>query len=384
LTLRRNNVRRADYDALLAAADGRCPNCGATDVQLEVRHIVPLAEGGSGDIANLEAVCPDCHRALDMMPREGEFIAFLARLLERSPSFSEFAKEPMVGPERLRPDLFATQLEIAGRGRRLLIECKSYSVLSAIRLAQIEQQLQRYRAALPERQLVLAIPGKVPTDVADSLARQHVEIWDLDRIGTLFAEEIIAADDGYYAALFRRALLRQRPENQLIRELKACPTGLVGWSTYQKLVGRALEMLFCPPLSKPFAENPDYEKINRRDLIFPNYASEGFWLTMRQRYGADYVLIDAKNGKGKVSKSAVLQIANYLKRHGVGLFAIILGRQGPDRAATITIREQWLMHSKLIVVLTDADLEAMLLARLAEGDPASVLSERIQQFRLLI
>ena len=349
-----------------------------------MHHIVPKALGGSSEPNNLEAVCASCNRAISMAPREGEFVAFLAGLLKESPKFRAVEQEPVIGPERLRPDLLVTEILDSTVDRPLLIECKSVSVLSSVRRQEIDRQFRRYRLALPDHQLVLAIPGNVPEDVAEALTKEGVTIWDLDRIEKLFHDEIASSDNDYYPALLRRASAPKRPESQLIADLKACPSGLAGWSTYQKIVGRALEMLFCPPLNKPFGENADFEKVNRRDFIFPNYASEGFWLTLRQRYGADYILVDAKNARGKVTKSAVLQIANYLKPHGVGLFAIILGRNGPDRGAAITIREQWLMHSKLIVILNDADLEAMLLARLAEGDPANIVSERIQQFRLLI
>jgi hypothetical protein len=321
---------------------------------------------------------------MDLEPSEVQFVAFLTGLMEASNRFRAIKREPIIGEARLIADISATEMLPDGSQRQVVVECKSFSVLSGFRIAEVVRRLGRYREVLPDMQVVLAFPGKAAPEIVEQLSNEAIEIWDLDRIGALFPEQIQQAEDGYYGPLFGRALARQRPETRLIQDLKKCPTGLSGWSNYQKLIGRALEMLFCPPLSRAFSEYEDFEKVNRRDFIFPNYASEGFWLALRQRYGADYIIVDAKNGKGKVSKAHVLQIANYLKPHGVGLFAIIIGRQGPDRAAQITIREQWLMHSKLIVVLADSDVEAMLLARLAEGDPSSVISDKIQQFRLLI
>jgi hypothetical protein len=102
---------------------------------------------------------------------------------------------------------------------------------------------------------------------------------------------------------------------------------------------------------------------------------------LRTRYLADYIVVDAKNGKD-VTKAHVLQIANYLKAHGVGLFGMILCRHGCDKGAVVTLREQWIVSNKLIIVLNDSDVESMLLAKSAQGDPASVLSDHIQQFRL--
>ncbi len=102
----------------------------------------------------------------------------------------------------------------------------------------------------------------------------------------------------------------------------------------------------------------------------------------RGRYGADYVVVDPKNYKGKVKKPQVLQIANYLKPHGTGTFAIISLRNGPDRGVNVTCREQWSVYGKLVLVITDEDLKAMLLAHGSGGRPDEVLGRAIQDFRL--
>ena len=43
-----------------------CRICGAlgrVSLATEVDHVVPLAEGGSNDDANLQPICGDCHKA---------------------------------------------------------------------------------------------------------------------------------------------------------------------------------------------------------------------------------------------------------------------------------------------------------------------------------
>jgi len=99
-------------------------------------------------------------------------------------------------------------------------------------------------------------------------------------------------------------------------------------------------------------------------------------------YGADYIVVDAKNYKNAVSKTQVLQIANYLKPHGAGLFGVIVSRNGVDRGGELTIREQWMANRKMIIVLTDSDMEAMLLAASSGGQPDKVIGQVIQDFRL--
>lgn len=99
-------------------------------------------------------------------------------------------------------------------------------------------------------------------------------------------------------------------------------------------------------------------------------------------YDADYVVVDAKNYMTPVGKSQVLQIANYLKPHGAGMFAIIATRVGADNAACLTIREQWMAHHKMILILEDSGVEAMLLAASSGGDSSKVIGQMIEDFRL--
>jgi hypothetical protein len=82
-----------------------------------------------------------------------------------------------------------------------------------------------------------------------------------------------------------------------------------------------------------------------------------------------------------VKKKEVLQIANYLKNFGTGLFGIIISRVGADASAIQTVREQWAHYQKMILILDDTHVVAMLNASV-RGDAASVLAKEIQEFRL--
>ncbi|QSA99942.1 hypothetical protein JWZ98_14775 [Methylomonas sp. EFPC1] len=175
---------------------------------------------------------------------------------------------------------------------------------------------------------------------------------------------------------------KKTTEEEFIEKLKTCQPGKDYWSDYQKLVGQILEHLFCPPLEAPISESADQDKINRRDWILPNYSDQGFWNFLRIKYSADYIVVDAKNYKGAISKNQVLQIANYLKTHGAGMFAIIVTRAGANKSADLTIREQWMANKKMILVLNDEDIKAMLLAKSVGGEPEKVIGQTIERFRL--
>ena len=147
-------------------------------------------------------------------------------------------------------------------------------------------------------------------------------------------------------------------------------------------LGKGLDALIPGEVTDQSANNSGPTFIHR-DLIVPNYTEEGFWSFMRQKYEADYVVIDAKNYTRKVKKQDVLQLANYLKSHGAGLFGLIISRNGGDSfGCEHTLREQWLIHRKLIIVLDDEDIKAMLMAKSDGRRPEEILAGKIERFRL--
>jgi hypothetical protein len=123
---------------------------------------------------------------------------------------------------------------------------------------------------------------------------------------------------------------------------------------------------------------------NRRDLILPNYATNGTWRFLRGHYAADYVVAEAKNAGGRLDKQPVLQLANYLSRHGTGLFEMLLTRRGMNRTARWTCREHWVLHDKMIIALDDDDMRQMLQTKAAGNEPADLIQQRIEDLRLRI
>jgi hypothetical protein len=241
-------------------------------------------------------------------------------------------------------------------------------------------QISRYGALRPGVKLVLALPGHLAELDAARVRAANIELWDLDELGRIFRRQLIGVPPHLQQAL-ESSSTSETHEQGLIRELKECIAGKQQWSIYQKLVGRILERLFCPPLNVPLSESPDESGVNRRDFILANFAEHGFWNHIRTRYAADYIVVDAKNYVGKVKKREVLQMANYLRPHGAGLFGIIISRNGGDNSAWITAREQWAHYQKLVLILEDKHCEAMLTA-FSSGEATSILAKQIQDFRL--
>lgn len=373
----------------LQKRDGnRCSICGEGNVPLYVHHIKSISLVGDNSLKNLILLCPNCHRNIHGKRelREFEFVNYLFQLLKRSEKFRNVRTEAELGKERhFRADLVAEE-KVSGRWQKIIIECKVQNSFTMHRLRNIFTQIESYRKYVDQARLVFAFPGELSLTARSAFKNFDIEIWDLAYLSNKFQQEIPEIPHPILQAMLMatRPTLARSPEGRLIQELKLCNPGMKDWVKYQKLVGSILERLFCPPLSTPISEFPDASKVNRRDFILPNYAEDGFWAFVRSRYSADYIVADAKNYSGKVKKRDVLQISNYLKQHGAGMFGLIICRNGGDSSCTHTLREIWTIDKKLIIVLTDDDIEQMLLTRSSGAQSETIIRQKIEEFRLAL
>jgi hypothetical protein len=283
----------------------------------------------------------------------------------------------------LRPDILAEE-RVEGTWQSIIIECKSSATFTFERLNAAIAQLRVYRDFSPSSKLVLAFPGTLSKQASQILRSSNIEIWDSSYLSHRFAYQIRKVQHPILQSVLTgvKPVPVGSPEQILMDELDLCKPGKKQWGVYQKLVGAILEQLFCPPLLNPLPQKQDVYDVNRRDYIMPNYAEFGFWSVLRLEYSAHYIVIDAKNHRGNVKKDSILQVANYLKTYGTGLFGLIVCRNGCDRSSTHLLREAWIVDRKLIIILTDYDLKEMLIAKSSRAQPETIIRQRIEDFRL--
>ncbi|UVS79431.1 hypothetical protein Actkin_03179 [Actinokineospora sp. UTMC 2448] len=272
--------------------------------------------------------------------------------------------------------------QISSEGQEILVEVKLDTPSTSNRARQIGSRMREIGQLIPGSRMVLAVPGVVAPDRLAVLQKDNVQVLDgriltrtARRLGVQLPESVDFADD--HADLVGK---------KLIQRLDALPAGkkqsATGWVAYQKLCEEILAYLFCPGLENPRTEVSTASKVNRRDIVMANYATDGFWEFMRSHYRADFVIADAKNYAAAIKKSEVLQIANYLTDRGAGLFGLIITRVGASVGARWTMREQWVLYNKLIVVLDDSDVRQMLIARDSGTAAELVIRQKIEDFRL--
>jgi hypothetical protein len=314
-----------------------------------------------------------------------EFEHFVLEILRRSPEF-EFpitAVSPPYGPDG------GFDMAAKRSGCMVLIEVKVTTPQTATRIqgavAQLEAAADRYAEAhggdRPE--LILAFPGVLAREKEAMALSARLTIWD----GRYLDAE--AHRLGIKAPLYLPTPLRASwDENtahahDLLAQLQVLAPGTDQWMSYENYCEELLNFLFVPPLKTAIPQSRDEQHINRRDFVLPNYVMDGtFWQFMRSHYEAHYIVVEVKNLTGGPGKREILQAANYLNPHGTGLFSIILARHAMNDTAKWICREQWVQHNKLIIGLDDDDVRQMLVTKMADGDPAELIRQKIEDFRL--
>ena len=312
-----------------------------------------------------------------------EFEKYILEIIDKSGNFRNTKSEVIIGKDRKHIADVVTERKADDKWEKLIIEIKYISGLTMERVKSVIARFNSIDQIISGTKFVLLFPGKLADDASQLLKQNKIEIWDAEYLASNFSEEILHTKHPVFQSLLTNKQIKSN-ELVLIDRLKLCTPGKNDWSKYQKLVGEILTTLFYPQLELPLSENSDALKVNRRDYILPNYCETGFWAFLRSRYCADYIVVDAKNYNQKVTKKEILQIANYLKLHGTGLFGIIISRNGIGDSAQYILREVWAIEKKLIIVLQDNDVEQMLIEKSFERDPENVIRQKIEDFRLLL
>lgn len=382
---------RKDVFKKLKERDGNvCCSCGAdfNEAMPTLNHIVPKSIGGTDDLENLQLLCDSCNLTASG-PKNQIFENNVYSLLANSGLIKEIDDNSVLELRqggsnqsitlKIQPDIVATFLD----GQKIAIECKAKGYISESDIREIATIKNFLPHANNVPRFAIAFPGNVTARAAELAKSLNIELWDKAFLTDLAKRPIANKFEAGNKTRDTKTS-DQFTAAELLNQLRNCPSGVNDAYVYQKIVKNIFEKLF-PKLSAPKWELPDFTKTNRRDIVFPNYATEGFWKYLGDKYLADFIIIDAKNYTNPIEKNEIIQVANYLKSQGCGLFALIVTRKGHSPAgAEHTLRDQWLLHKKLIIVMNDDDLEDMLTAQDTGNPPEDVIKEKIEKFRLSI
>ncbi len=173
------------------------------------------------------------------------------------------------------------------------------------------------------------------------------------------------------------------PES-LRRKLDACPAGLAGWKQFEDTGVEILELLLCPPLTRPIIQPRTYSGIDRRNAVFPNrnHGAPNHWGHFLTELNARMILVEFKNyDKEEIGKDEVNQTRNYLNAP-MGRLALMVVNKMPDEAAHIKRNTIFTQDGKVILFMTAEHLKEMLYMKERGEDPADLIMDALERFYL--
>jgi hypothetical protein len=174
----------------------------------------------------------------------------------------------------------------------------------------------------------------------------------------------------------------RRLVEDFIARLDALPTGQAASKDYQRLMFEVLNFLFEPDLTDGEMEVGTFLGTERRDIVYGNEAERSFWAYVRSTYRSPLVMFETKN-VDVVEIDHVTQVATYLGAR-LGMLGFILARNPPGDNI---IRKTYSIHNdtpgmprKVILILHDEDVRAMLRGTLEGNSPVQYVQRAYRDF----
>lgn len=148
--------------------------------------------------------------------------------------------------------------------------------------------------------------------------------------------------------------------------LKAVKKGTSEADRFHKLVVAILDFLFYPDLIAPTAEVKINGGRKRIDIVFENAASSGFFNRLHQvsDIASTYIIIECKNYSKDPANPELDQLEGRFSVNR-GKFGMLVFRDAKDEALIIErCRDSWRDRQNLILPITDACLDRMLLRKI--------------------
>lgn len=217
----------------------------------------------------------------------------------------------------------------------------------------------------------------------EELTRVRVQTYNRDNYGVVDA--YVQARERSFEDCKNDPLFSQIPVLSARRKLaamKKLPTGKDGGAdiAYEKLIGELLPSLLYPQLDFAQEQARTDSGVSIRDLIFYNSRTHPFLQELMTDYGSRQITFEMKNVKAIESKH-VDQLNRYLKDN-LGNFGVFVTRNPLQKARFSSTVDLWSGQRKVIVALTDVDIEQMVeVFDSKQRDPLDVVIKKYAEFR---
>ena len=171
---------------------------------------------------------------------------------------------------------------------------------------------------------------------------------------------------------------------QLYARLNSVQPGRSAWTQYEEVCAQSLKYLFSRDLEGWHKQTLTDDGLNRFDFVCRVRPTTEFWRFLIDHLNSRYILFEFKNHSDKITQDQIWATEKYLYERALRRVAIIFTRKGADDSALKATQVAMREHGRLMLVLDDGMLGAMLRMKEAGDDPSDYLFGLADDFLLTL
>ncbi|WP_281545894.1 hypothetical protein [Grimontia sp. SpTr1] len=172
------------------------------------------------------------------------------------------------------------------------------------------------------------------------------------------------------------------PSLELLGKLKAIQPGRDDSGTYEEVMTDILKHLFENDLKGWQTQTTTDDKLHRYDLVCRVTGHANVWKFISQGLDSMYVLFEFKNYQDEIGQGQVYTTEKYLYERAKRKVCFLVSRKGISQNGKLACAGAMREHGKLILPLSDEDIEALLLAKSRGDDINEFLFEKVDDFMM--
>jgi len=297
--------------------------------------------------------------------------------------------------------------------RHIFVECRSYRNvyvnLSVLDLA-ISRLTKNTSSEFFDRNIhLLVVFGIVPDDYKEKALKEHVVVWDIANLLYYSQEDPALLHELASVSCFPLTGIAAKPSQgwmpmvaqpaassfagdleakgiELLDRLKNCPVGTKTAFSYEILCADIIRFLFSDAFLVMQSQHKTKDELFRMDLIC-SLKGEGvhyFWKLLERHYNTHFVVFEFKNSEKKLQQNLIYVTEKYLFDSALRNVAVMISRKGFSENAQTAAAGCLKENGKLILDITDEDLEKMIHDKIEGSDPTDYLLYRLENFLMSI
>ncbi|MGO4413952.1 restriction endonuclease [Cupriavidus sp. KB_39] len=296
---------------------------------------------------------------------------------------------------------FEVDIFIDAPSNRTVAEVKLYRYSSPppvgtfVRALRQIQQIKRTTLATIG---ILVISCPLTPKLAEAAqAHDEIEVWDANSVFTRASEfpDLLREFEQLFevSAPLAPEFLKASQENlgyiaiakdgqRLADRLKEISPGRPEARAFEDACINALRYLFEADLHGWYEQLDTEDGPHRRDLVCRILPKSEVWRLMLDDLHSRYVVFEFKNYSEPITQHEVVTTERYLYPSALRNVAIIISPEGCANSADKVIRGAMREHGKLVISLTVAEIETLLISKDDGADPNTYLFQRVDDFLL--